>query len=208
MVKFLAHLVYTIQRGLMWLGYRMKTVYMDPEHKSRRFEGPVIFVGNHTSHKDGVMSSVYFYPSRAHILVAKDWYERKNINWYLRYNRTIPTDREGTDTTWLRQAQEVLKNKGTVIMYPEGKTNHTEPVPDEFKPGFIMLALMSGARIVPFATTRPYHFLFGPRQRIVLGKPMELSAEGKGLKPEYMKAEAARFRDIIISMMQKGEVKA
>lgn len=197
-----AKFCYGFLKAYIKVAYRTRITYTDPNRKTPFYGEPVIFVGNHTSHMDGAMSFVELDSNRAHILVAKDWFEQKKFNWFLKYNRCIPTDRRGIDTGWMRDACQVLKDGGSVIMYPEGKTG-TEPVPQEFKPGFVMLALMSKVKIVPFAIDGEYKVLFGKRQRLILGEPMELSTAGKAMSPVYMNTESERFRRIIIEMRQK-----
>ena len=201
--RLFARLCYNLLHFFTMVAFRPRITYMNPERKNRKYEGPVIFVGNHTSHSDGTMTSFLLRCNKAYIMVAKDWYEQKRFNWFLRYANAIPTERFGTDTGWLRDATKVLKDKGAIIMFPEGKTNKTEPLPDEFKSGFVMLALMTGAKIVPFAVDGTYHKVFGPRQHVIFGEPMELSAEGKALKPDYMNAEAERFRQEVIEMRKE-----
>ena len=44
---------------------------------------------------------------------------------------------------------------------------------------------------------------FGRRQRVLIGEPTELSAEGKGLTPKYLESESERFRQIVIELMNK-----
>ena len=75
--------------------------------------------------------------------------------------------------------------------------------PREFKSGFVMLAIMSGARIVPYAINGRYNMFFGRRQRVLIGEPTELTAEGKGLTPKYLESESERFRQIVIELMNK-----
>ena len=78
---------------------------------------------------------------------------------------------------------------------------------NEFKSGFVMLALMTGAKIVPFATYGNYKLFFGRRQRMLVGEPTELSAEGKGMNPAYMEAESERFKNIVTDLVNtlKGD---
>ena len=201
-----------IGRGLMtayvWLAFRPRVRYTEKTRHNCKYEEPVIFVGNHTSHDDGLLTSVIFSKAKGCILVAKDWYEKPQFNWFLKNNRCIPMDRYGLDTAWLRHAREALKNGQSVIIYPEGRTGKAAE-PREFKSGFVMLAIMSGARIVPYAVDGKYRVIFGRRQRVLIGEPMELSSEGKGLKPQYLESESERFRQKVIELMNtiKGERK-
>lgn len=194
-----------LMKAFVYIAFRPKIRYVDSKRRKCDYGEPVIFIGNHTSHMDGVMSAMIFDRCKAYILVAKDWYEKKKINWYLRNNLCIPMDRFNVDTMWLRLAKDAIKGGNSVIIYPEGKTGK-EAEPDEFKSGFIMLAMLTGAKIVPFATGEDYHIIFGKRQRVLVGEPMELTAENKGMNPKYLEAESERFRQIIIEYRKQLEI--
>ncbi len=209
MLNFIQKVAAAIGRGIMTLyvraAYRPKLIYIDSSQKRIKYDRPVIFVGNHTSHMDGVMTSVIFAPAKGCILVAKDWYEKPKFNWFLKRNRAIPMDRFGLDTGWLRLSTGAIRNNQSVIIFPEGRTGR-EAEPREFKPGFVMLSVMTGAMIVPYAVCREYK-AFGKRQKVVIGTPTALTEENKGLKPEYLETESERFRQIIIELMKKGAEK-
>ena len=66
-----------------------------------------------------------------------------------------------------------------------------------------MLAIMTGADIVPYAVSGEYKKFFGPRQKVLIGEPVKLTAEGKGMKPEYLESESERFRQIVIKLLEK-----
>lgn len=206
MLQFLQKIAATIGRGLMTafvrLAFRPKVRFTEADRKKCRYDKPVIFVGNHTSHMDGILTSVVFAPAKGCILVAKDWYEKPKFNWFLKNNRCIPMDRYGLDTAWLRLSTAAIKKGRSVIIYPEGRTGK-EAEPREFKPGFVMLAIMTGADIVPYAVSGEYKKFFGPRQKVLIGEPVKLTAEGKGMKPEYLASESERFRQIVIKLLEK-----
>ena len=206
MLIFLQKIAAKIGCGLMTvfvrLAFRPKVRYIDKNRHNCKYDKPVIFVGNHTSHMDGLLTSVIFAKSKGCILVAKDWYEKPKFNWFLKNNRCIPMDRFGLDTGWLKLSMEALKSGQSVIIYPEGKTGKDKE-PGDFKPGFVMLAVMSGAQIVPYAVDGGYKMFFGKRQRVLIGEPMELTAEGKGLKAQYLESESERFRQIVIDLINK-----
>ena len=210
MPKWISNITTGVGNGVVWFlvkaGIRPKVRYVNKERKNCRYDEPVIFVGNHTSHWDGLMTSVEFRKAKAHILVAKDWYEKKSVNWYLKHAKCIPMDRFGIDTNWLRMSRAAIKDKNSVIIYPEGKTSENGNL-HEFKSGFVMLALMTGAKVVPYAVHGKYKLFFGRRLRVLVGEPMELSAEGKGMSPEYMEAESDRFKNIVTELVNtlKGD---
>ncbi len=207
-VKFFQWLAAKIGRRLMdvfiYVAYRPKVRFINPDRHSRKFNGTMIFVGNHTSHMDGLYTSVIFGRNKSHIIVAKDWYEKPKFKWFLENNRTIPMDRYKADTEWLRYAKAAIARKESVIIYPEGKVSKDGEI-DEFKAGFLMLALMTGTPIVPYAVSGPYKPVFGPRQKIIIGEPTPLTEEGKGLNAAYMMSESERFRQIVSEYKKKLE---
>ena len=191
-----------LMKAYVYIAFRPKIRYTEPGRKNCKYGEPVIFIGNHTSHMDGVMSAMIFDRCKAYIIVAKDWYEKKKINWYLRNNLCVPMDRFNVDTAWLRLAKDAVKGGNSIIIYPEGKTRQEEE-PDEFKSGFIMLAMLTGAKIIPFATGEKYNAVFGRRQRVLVGEPMLLTEENKGMNPKYLENESERFRQAVIQLQNQ-----
>ena len=191
-------------KAFVYVAFRPKIRYTEEGRKNCKYNEPVIFIGNHTSHMDGVMSAMIFDRCRAYIIVAKDWYEKKKVNWFLRNNLCIPMDRFNVDTAWLRLAKDAIKGGNSMIIYPEGKTRK-EAEPDEFKSGFIMLSMLTGAKIIPFATGEDYHIIFGRRQRVLVGEPMTLTEKNKGMNPKYLEEESERFRQSVINLQKQLE---
>ena len=174
--------------------FRPKVCYQNSETKKEIENGGVIFVSNHVGHNDGQMYYMLFKNSM--LIMAKDWADKKIVKWVTSGGRFIPVDRFGIDITWIRDAADHLKSGDNVIIFPEGHTSKTG-VMDEFKPGFAMLAVMSGAKIVPVYNDGEYHRLFGRRLRLYVGEPMELDAEGRGLNAEYLSTQCQRFRSAV-----------
>ena len=152
------------------------------------------FIGNHVGHNDGQMFYMLF--KNSVLIIAKDWADKKILKWLTSGGKFISVDRFGTDITWIRGASGHLRAGDNMIIFPEGHTSKTG-VMDEFKPGFAMLAVMSGAKIVPVYNDGEYHKLFGKRLKLYVGEPMELTKEGKGLNAEYLAGECARFREAV-----------
>lgn len=188
--------------GYMYAAFRPKLIYMGRETKAQISQQPVIYAANHTCHNDGQMMLTLFRQSG--LLMAKDWMEKKIIKWVVTGTNCIPIDRFGLDTAWLREAASCIKAGNDVVIFPEGHTSKNG-VPDEFKSGFVMLSVMTGAPIVPVYIDGEYHNFIGKRLRIYIGKPVEITAEGKGLRADYLTAESERFRTMICKM--KGAVK-
>lgn len=193
-------------RGLlyayMYAAFRPKLTYIGREKKEQISQQPVIYVANHTCHNDGQMMLTLFRQSG--LLMAKDWMEKKIVRWIVKGTNCIPIDRFGLDTAWLREAVSCIKAGNDVVIFPEGHTAKNGEM-DEFKSGFVMLAVMTGAPVVPVYIDGQYHRFFGKRLHIYIGKPTEITAEGRGMRADYLTAESERFRTMIGKM--KGAVK-
>ena len=117
---------------------------------------------------------------------------------YFRAMGTFPVNRFGADIAALRQARNVLRDGGALLMFPEGTRSRGGGMRPAL-PGAAMVALMSGAPIVPCAITGSEAIRFpdllwawtrGHRPRVTLdvGEPFTLPAE---LKADSAGAEAA-----------------
>jgi|GEM_PF-25456 len=142
-------------RGLLYaylyIMFRPKICYQSRKAKEEIEKGGVIFIGNHVGHNDGQMFYMLF--KNSVLIIAKDWADKKILKWLTSGGKFISVDRFGTDITWIRGASEHLRAGDNMIIFPEGHTSKTG-VMDEFKPGFAMLAVMSGAKIVPVYNER------------------------------------------------------
>ncbi len=199
-----------IFRGLcvlyVYIGFRPKVVYANPERKKLGFDKPVVFTCNHCSHKDGILIAVLLWKYRIHILSAKDQMEKSWIvGQVLSNNRAIPVNRFGLDTGWIKESIRVMKEGNSMIIFPEGHTSKTGEM-DKFRPGFALLANMAGSEVVPIAIDGNYNFLFGKRLRVVIGEPQPLAQAEAGQRSSvHLQAEADRFREITAELLKLAE---
>lgn len=169
--------------GYLYAAYRPKIYYQNKAAKEAVEKGGVIIVGNHVGHNDGQLFYTLF--KNSSLIMAKDWMDKKILKWITDGGRFIPVDRFKTDITWIHGAADELKAGGNIIIFPEGHTSKTG-VMDEFKPGFAMLSVMSGAGVVPVYNDGEYHPFFGRRLRLYVGEPMKIDSEGRGLNADYL----------------------
>lgn len=191
---------------LVYVGYRPKVIYADPERKRKGFDKPVVFTCNHVSHKDGLVIATLLWKYRVHILSAKDQMEKSKLYYHvLTNNRAIPVNRYGLDTGWIRDCLRVMKEGNSMIIFPEGHTSKTGEM-DKFRPGFALLANMAGCEVVPVATGGKYKFLFGKRLRVVIGEPEALHPAQSGQRSSvHLQAEADRFREITAGLLDLAD---
>ncbi len=185
----------------MTVCFRLKVRYVNPEQKKHPVQG--IYICNHIWLYDGMVMRTVFRKLKMYSLVTTDWMEKKWARFFLFYDLCIPVDRENPGTQWIHEARKVLKEGGSINIFPEGHTSKSEEV-DTFKPGFLMLAsLAKDIPIIPVATIGMYKFFFGERKRVLVGEPIYIDKEKFSLDPEKQNAYAAEFRQIILDMKQQ-----
>lgn len=111
-------------------------------------QGGVILAINHMSHIDTPI--IFINPVRSDItaLVTTKYLERPLIKWFTETAGGIWINRDIADFTAIQSASKALAAGLALGIAPEGTRSKTGKL-QEGKPGTIMLALKSGAPIVP-----------------------------------------------------------
>jgi len=109
--------------------------------------GPVLMVANHSSFLDpplvGGMS-----PRPLSFMAKEELFRVPLLGPLIRRLNARPVRRESADASALRTALRILQEGGVLLMFPEG-TRGPEGSLREPKPGAGMLAVLSGAPVVP-----------------------------------------------------------
>jgi long-chain acyl-CoA synthetase len=166
-------------------------------------EGPVIFASNHQSFMDGpvIMAAL---PARwryrlapamgkemfaAHFFPAQhtrgEWF-RKSVEYYLSvlfFNAFPLPQREAGARQTLRYIGEVLGDRTSVLIFPEGRRSETGEI-DTFRPGIGMIASRLDATVVPVRIAGlnhvlgvGWHMARPGRVTVKFGAPMHLTGE-------------------------------
>lgn len=134
-------------------------------------EGPIIFAGNHIHAFDPivVMSST----KRIVHYMAKDELFKGIHGWLFKKIGLIQIHRDRKNPVAVLEAESILKNGGTVGIFPEGTRNKTQDELLPFKKGAVLIAQRTNSKIVPFALKGKYKLF---RKGIILefGKPIEV----------------------------------
>jgi 1-acyl-sn-glycerol-3-phosphate acyltransferase len=156
--------------------------------------GPAIIVINHQSDFDPPFIGVAFQrPLR--YMAKSELFERPWFSWLIEHLGAFPIYRGEGDRDALRRSLEVLAAGQVLLMFPEG-TRFTDGRVHEFFPGAGLIALRSGAPVVP-AAMKGTELIRGdgrlPRLshvRLLAGPPVALEdLAGRGSRAY---AEAAR----------------
>ncbi len=110
-------------------------------------EDGVILMSNHISAFDPpLLAAVFSRPVR--FMAKKELFENPIMRFVLFLADAFPVDRSKNDITAVKNALSVVKNGGVLGIFPEG-TRRPEGKLGTPKSGSVMLAIKSGAPIVP-----------------------------------------------------------
>lgn len=156
------------------LCFRTKVHYEDKRVQGRRIKGAAIIISNHTSVYDFAVM-LFTFPFRTlRYLMAEVLFKRKGLARFLRSMGGIMVDRDAYDFAFLETCNEILKKKGVVGIFPEGRLpveGEERPIP--FAPSAAYIALTSGAPIIPVYTNGSY--FKKKRAHVIIGKPIDVS---------------------------------
>lgn len=169
-------------------------------------EGPVLYVGNHRSIFDIILSYPFLKNNTG--FVAKESLKKTPlVGWWMWYLNCLFLNREnikeGLKT--ILKGVELVKNESSIFIFPEGTRSETKDLLP-FKEGSLKIAEKGKCPIVPVAITNTEavfenHFPAIKKATVVFefGKPFNLD----DLDKETKKHAAAYTRDIIIEMRKK-----
>lgn len=112
-----------------------------------RFRENFIFASNHRSYADppivgcALNREVWF-------LAKKELFRNKAFAALIEKYHAIPVDREELERSTIKRVLEILNNRGSILMFPEGTRSRTGEL-QELKPGLAYIAISSGVSIVP-----------------------------------------------------------
>ena len=199
-------LVKPIAAALMRLGFRLEV--RGREHVPAT--GPVLVVSNHVSVLDPPFVGGAS-PRELYFLAKEELFEVPLFGRLIRALNARPVKRDGSDGRALKAALKLLGENRAILLFPEG-TRGVEGRLGEGKPGAGMLAVLSGAPVVPVyvsGTARalpPGRALPRPtRVTVTFGPPLLFKSAGDERRKErYREATEEMMRAIGQLMAQRG----
>ncbi|MDD5200973.1 MAG: lysophospholipid acyltransferase family protein, partial [Terrimicrobiaceae bacterium] len=168
----------TIIRAIFGAFGRVRLAQLAPVPRT----GPLILASNHISHFDPPLLGSFF-PRHVDWMAMEELFRNAAFGRALALTGAFRVNRDGTDRTALRAAVRRLRAGRVVGIFPEGgiragATSILEGAP--MRPGVAVLALLSGAPILPCVlagTDRFYHrsnwlLLRRPPVWILTGEPI------------------------------------
>ena len=114
-------------------------------------DGPLIIAANHASNLDVPIIGSWLIPRlgrRIHWLGKKELFDWPIIGWVAAHGGVHPVDRGAADVEAFRLAQRILDEGHVLFVFPEG-TRSPDGVLQEARDGIALLALRTGAPVVP-----------------------------------------------------------
>lgn len=115
--------------------------------------GPVVLCPNHISYMDPLLVAAAI--DRPITAIAKEsLFHKPFVGWFLKKLQIIPVNRNGSDFAAVRVALAALKEGKVLAIFPQGTRVPDVALNDELvKGGAAMMALKSGAQVVPVSIT-------------------------------------------------------
>ncbi|HHU81796.1 MAG TPA: 1-acyl-sn-glycerol-3-phosphate acyltransferase [Firmicutes bacterium] len=166
-------------------------------------KGPVICVANHASLVDPIVMGCSLKRS-VNFLAKEELFRIPVLNWILKTLGVIPVKRGAGDRGALKSALKVLEDKKVLGLFPEG-TRYRDNTLHPLRPGAAMLALQTGACILPMLISGTYRmrFLSFPKIKVAIGPPFTLSAGGE--RKERIRAGTQEIYAHLAALSRQGE---
>jgi 1-acyl-sn-glycerol-3-phosphate acyltransferase len=142
--------VYRISRFAVWLvlriffGFRVEGGHHEPQR------GSLLIVSNHVSDLDPLVIGAAL-RRRVHFMAKVELFQPALLRWWISACGAFPVRRGEADRQAFRTARAILESGAALVMFPEGtRGSHLHDLrPPE--PGAALLALRTGAAILPVA---------------------------------------------------------
>ncbi|HLG75141.1 MAG TPA: lysophospholipid acyltransferase family protein [Ktedonobacteraceae bacterium] len=162
--------------------------------------GPYILASNHLSWMDVPLVPAYV-PGKV-VYMAKEELFYGKVWWITRFLGAFPVKRGEGDRQALRTADELLKKKKVLVIFPEGTRSKTHTLAKGHA-GLGMIALRAGVPVVPVAIWGSEHVLkkFGAEVTISYGAPFVLKPKGAKVTREDIADATEEIMRRIASML-------
>ena len=161
-------------------------------------QGPLLVVANHLNLADPPLIGISL--GRKSIFMTKEELFRSRFSsYFIGSFGAFPVHRGQLDRKALRQADKVLADGLALIMFPEATRSKTTQLQPAF-PGSALIALRSGAPILPIAITGTERIkgvtwiLHRPRLTVTIGPPFHLPE----VNDKVTKTKLAKLTNIIM----------
>jgi 1-acyl-sn-glycerol-3-phosphate acyltransferase len=142
--------------------------------------GGLLVVSNHLNLTDPPLVGAAV-PRRIRFMAKQELFDARPFGIAIKLFGAFPVRRFEGDLKALRTAEQLLRDGEAIGMFPEGHRSRGKGLLEPF-PGTALIALRSGATILPVAVTgteavrTPLVLLRNPHLKVVIGEPFTLPA--------------------------------
>lgn len=159
-------------------------------------EGPVLVVSNHISNWDVLILGGVF-DRQICYMAKKELFQNPFLKKLVEALGAFPVDRGGADVNAIRKSLEILSGNGVVGIFPQG-TRVKDDETFEVAGGVSMIALRSGAQIVPVHIEGPYRLFH--RMYIDIGEAFKPEKTGARISKELINDVSAEVEKRVLSL--------
>ena len=193
------NILFWILKAITWLPIRIMYPTLVKGRKNF-IKGKSIVIGNHQSNADPVLIFTFFW-RRMNYLAKKELMNNKLTNWFFGKMGAISVDRQKVDLSTIKNSLRVLKDNGTLVIFPEGRRKE-DSFSEDIKNGAAMFALKTDSPIVPmYFVKKPRLFCFN---KLIVGEPIYLDRQYIGdTSKETLEHISRIIEDKMIEMKDK-----
>jgi 1-acyl-sn-glycerol-3-phosphate acyltransferase len=176
--------------------------------------GPVLVICNHCSNADGMLLMAFVVPAMGRPM---GWLGKEEalrwplFGWGMRQNGVFGVRRGAGDLEAFRMAKSVLDKGGVLTIFPEGTRSPTGAL-QEVKEGATVLAVRSGAPILPIAIVGSQRFWPkgklprpGRRMTVRVGETFTLSMPKGGDRHESLRTATAEMMRHVAELLPEEQ---
>lgn len=186
-------MLYALGKALFWVLFALGCRWEVGGREHVPPDGPLLVIANHLSWLDPPLVGTVL-PRKVHFMAKHELFRNPLAAWVLRRLGAFPVRRGQPDRWALRHALDLLDRGAVVGLFPEGSRSRGRLGP--FEPGAALLAIKSGAPVLPVAIAGPYRP--GRRVRVRIGVPFRV--EGSGGEGS-IDAVAHRMREAVAALL-------
>ena len=161
--------MYKILQIIVWPFYRLFHPIKIIGKKNIPKKSKAILICNHYSNSDILVLGTAIF-RKQHFLAKKELFNGRFKNWFLKKMGAIPIDRGTADIKAVKNCISVLNDNKLLTIFPEGTRNKTEEELLALKNGAGLIAIKSGAPIIPmWLEKKPKAFR---KNKLTIGEPI------------------------------------
>ena len=168
-----------------------------------QMDAPYILIGNHSHFSDPILLALAIYRYQLRIMGKKELMNNRLFAWFAKQIDAISVDRHNMDMGAIRASLKTVKEGHVLCIFPEG-TRYKEGIMEDIESGASMIALRSGARLLPaFIAGKPRLFR---TTHVYFHEPVSVKdIAAKGINKEACDAVSERITGIYREMIAVHE---